>query len=129
MVEETGVARLSELVLRRLRELGDATGPMGAREAARQSDGLVSYETLRNLARGVRHTGRITDRTAEGLSKALQVPLERVYEAAGIPAPQGRWEMPQRFDRLNPTQRALVEDVAAAILEAYDRGRRDARGA
>lgn len=128
MAEDAGVAGLSKLVLERLRELGDKTGPMGAREAARQADGLVSYETLRNLARGVRHTGRITDRTAEGLSRALQVPLERVYEAAGIPAPQGRWEMPRRFDRLNPTQRALVEDVAAALLEAYDKGRRDVKG-
>lgn len=116
--------RLQDLVLTRLRELGDETGPMSAREAARRSDSMVSYETLRNLARGVRHTGRVTDRVAEGLSRALQVPIARVYEAAGVPEPGDRWDWPERFSRLSPAQRALVEDVAAALLEAETRARR-----
>jgi hypothetical protein len=124
-VTEPGPAeRLQDLILSRLHELGDKTGPMSAREAARRADGLVSYETLRNLARGVRHRGGISDRVAEGLARALQVPTARVYEAAGVPSPGERWQWPRRFDRLNPSQRALVEDVAAAILEAEERGRR-----
>lgn len=119
--------RLQELIVTRLRELGDSTGPMSAREAARRAEGLVSYETIRNLARGVRHTGRLTDRVAEGLSKALQVPVTKVYEAAGVPEPGDRWVWPERFSRLTPAQRALVEDVAAALLEAYDKGIRGDR--
>lgn len=98
---------------------------MTAREAARRGEGLVSYETIRNLARGVRHTGRISDRVAEGLSRALQVPVAKVYEAAGVQQPGERWEWPQRFDRLDFAQRQLVEEVAAALLESYEKGRRD----
>lgn len=126
MTGDEGPSALQDLILTRLQQLGDRHGPMSAREAARRADGLVSYETLRVLARNGKHTGRITDRTAEGLSRALQVPVEKVYEAAGVPAPSGRWEWPERFARLAPTQRSLVEDVAAALLEAYDRGRREA---
>lgn len=126
MAESTPVQSLQTLVLSRLQALGDETGPMTAREAARRSEGMVSYETLRNLARGVRHTGRITDRVAEGISLALQVPVAKVYEAAGAPVPGERWKWPQRFDRLDPAQRSLVEDVAAALLEAREKGRRDA---
>lgn len=119
------VERLQDLILRRLAELGDESGPMTAREAARRAEGLVSYETLRNLARGVRHTGRITDRVAEGLARALQVPVAKVYEAAGVQQPGENWEWPERFNRIPVSSRRLVEDVAAALLEAYDRGRRD----
>ena len=119
------VERLQDLILRRLAELGDENGPLTAREAARRAEGLVSYETLRNLARGVRHTGRITDRVAEGLARALQVPVRQVYDAAGVQQPGGQWQWPERFNRIPETQRRVVEDVAAALLEAYDRGRRD----
>ena len=119
------VERLSDLILVRLAELGDENGPMSAREAARRAEGLASVETIRNLARGVRHTGRITDRVAEGLARALQVPVSRVYAAAGIRPPGERWRLPERFDRLPVEQRRLVEDVASALLESYERGRRD----
>lgn len=115
------VDRLQDLILTRMREL-DLSG----KEAARRAGGLVSYETIRNLARGVRHKGRISDRVAEGLARAFEVPVSRVYDAAGAPTPGQRWDWPQRFDRLNPAQRGLVEDVAAAMLEAYEQGRRDA---
>lgn len=124
MTEQDPVQRLQDLILLRVSELGDSSGPMSAREVARRSEGLVSYETVRNLMRGMRHTGRISDRVAEGLSRALQIPVVRVYEAAGVPAPGERWQWPHRFDRLNPAQRALVEEVAAAILEAETRGTR-----
>lgn len=113
------------MILTRLQQLGDKDGPMTAREAARRAEGLVSYETLRNLARGVRHTGRISDRVAQGISLALQVPLAKVYEAAGAQQPGERWEWPERFDRLDPAQRQIVEEVAAGFLEAYEKGRRD----
>jgi hypothetical protein len=126
--DQDPVDRLQQLILTRLVELGDKSGPMGAREASRRAGGLVSYETIRNLARGVRHSGRITDRTAEGLARALDVPLERVYAAAGAPPPGARWDWPRRFDRLPPAQRQIVEDVAAAMLEMYDLGRNERHG-
>lgn len=125
---EEPVDRLQELILTRLRELGDASGPMSLREASRRAEGLISLETFRLLVRGRggRHRGRITDRVAEGLSLALQIPVARVYEAAGAPTPGARWEWPDRFHRLTPAQREVVEDVASTILGAYRQGYRDA---
>jgi hypothetical protein len=125
--DEVGARRetLQELVLRRLRELGDESGPISSREAVRGFESLISYENLRLIARGV-HQGKISDRTAEGLSAALRVPPSVVYAAAGVPSPGTRWRWPQRFDRLSPRQREMVEQFAAALLDAYDQGRRDA---
>lgn len=118
---------LQHLVLTRLAELGDRTGPLSGREAARRSNGLVSHELIRTIARG-QHSGRITDRVAEGLSLALQVPAARIYDAAGIDQPKGRWHWPDRFERLDLAERRLVEDVAAGLLEAREKGRRAAQG-
>lgn len=123
------IDRLQDLILTRLQQLGDRAGPMSAREAARQAEGLVSYETIRNLARGVRHKGRVTDKTARGLAKALQVPVEQIYAATGAPAPGGPWRPPERFNRLDPAQRALLEDMGAALLDAYEQGRQEERDA
>lgn len=111
--------RLQALVVSRLIELD-----LSARAAADKSRGKVSYSTLRNIARGI-HGGKITDRIAEGISAALDVPLSQVYDAAQAPQPMSRWEWPERFERLNLQQRRLVEEVAAALLDAYDRGMRD----
>lgn len=112
---------LQDLVLRRLVELGDAEGALPLRAAADKSRGKVSYESIRRIARG-RH-GRINDRVAEGLAEALDVPLAEIYRAAGVPRPGARWEWPERFDRLPPAQRKVVEDVAAAMMEMFDKGR------
>jgi hypothetical protein len=118
---------LQELVLRRLAELGDSSGPMSAREAVRAANGMVSYELVRMIARGV-HGGGVTDRVAEGLALTLRVPVERVYRAAGIPTPGTVWEWPARFSRVPNHMRPIVEDVASSLLEMYDRGYRDGRG-
>lgn len=118
---------LQELVLTRLAELGGSTGPLPARQAVRGNEDYVSYETVRVLARGM-HSGGISDRVAEGLSRSLKVPLDRVYRAAGVPMPGERWQLPDRFSRLDPAQRQLIEEMAAALLEAYDKGYRAASG-
>lgn len=112
---------LQQLVVGRLTELN-----ISALQASKRAEGLCSYETLRAIARG-EHKGRVYDRTAEGIARALQVPLDRVYKAAGIPTPGTAWDWPARFDRLNPQQRRLVEEVAAGLLEAYETGRRDSQ--
>lgn len=115
---------LKELVVTRLIELGDEEGALPASVAAAKSRGAVSAETIRLIGRG-KHGGKISDRIAEGLALALDVPLAEIYRVAGVPRPGTRWQWPERFDRLSPRQRELVEGVAAAILDAYDQGRRD----
>ena len=106
---------LRHLVQSRLDELG-----IGAREAHRRSGGEVSYESIRNIIQG-RHSGRVKDQTAEGLARALEVPVSRVYEAAGSTVPEP-WEWPSRFNRLTPRQRQIVEQVASGFLEANEKG-------
>lgn len=124
------VDQLRFLVLTRLAELGEPGKPMSAREAARRSHNGVSYDTLYQIANG-KHTGRITNRTAEGIAAALDVPVARVYDAAGAPRPQGRWLLPEEFDRLTVEQRRLIEDLCSALLAAdsqgFERARRDSR--
>lgn len=127
---EEPVDQLQQLVLTRLAQLGEPGTPMSARAAARRSHGRVSYDTLYQIANG-KHSGRLTDATAEGIAAALEVPVSDVYDAAGAPRPQGRWLLPERFDRLTIEQRRLVEEFCGALLDAdargYERGRRDAR--
>lgn len=117
---------LQDLMLRRLAELGEPGSPMSLRQATERARGLVSYETLRQIARG-EHSNRITDTAAHGIAAALDVPLQDVYNAARVPRPLTRWQWPARFDRLDPAERRIVEDVAAALLEAREKGLRDSQ--
>jgi len=116
---------LQQLVLARLIDLGDESGPLSIRAAAERSRGAVSHENLRKIARGT-HSGRLNDRTAEGLAIALDLPIAEVYRAAKVPRPHTRWLWPERFDRLDAAERRVVEEVAATILEAREKGLRDA---
>ena len=118
------VNELAELVVRRLAELGEPGQPMSVRRAAERSRGKVSHETLRQIAVG-RHSNDITDTVAEGIALALDVSVDRVYRAAKVPRPHSRWQWPERFDRLDLAQRRLVEELASALLDAYERGLRE----
>lgn len=122
--ERDRVNLLQEMILRRLAELGTPGSPMSIRAATRRSRDHLNYETLRKLARG-EHSGDITDQTAEGLSFALDVPLQEVYAAARVPRPLSRWTWPAKFDRLDHDERRLVEDVAAGLLRAREKGLRE----
>jgi hypothetical protein len=125
--ERRDVTTLQEFVLQRLYDLGDQRGPLSIKAAMEKSRGAVSYETLRRITRGL-HNGGVSDRVAEGLALALDVSAAEVYRVAGIQRPGSRWAWPAKFDRLNGAQRRLVEEMAAALLEAYDRGRRESSG-
>lgn len=125
---EEPVNMLQHLVLTRLAELGEPGRPMSIRAAAENARGLTTHHTLTAIANG-EHSGRISDRTAEGIAAALDVPVTRVYDAAGVPRPFGRWNWPAKFDRVRPEDRAIIEDLVSALLKAeergYDRGRRE----
>jgi hypothetical protein len=76
---------LQDLVRRRLLELTST-----AEEASRRARWVISPETIRRLARS---GGRslISERLADVLARALEVPENRVRRAAGLPEfPDGR---------------------------------------
>lgn len=113
------VTTLQALAQRRLRDLGSHGEPLSARQAALRAEGLVSYETLRLIVKG-EHSGRISPQVAEGLSLALQVPLEQIYAAARKRAPQGPFMLPPEADSLDPKERKAVLSVVDAILSAHE---------
>lgn len=123
---EESVNALQQLVLTRLAELGILGRPMSYRQAVEKARGLVSVPTFAAIANGT-HTGKITDRVAEGIALAIDVPVARVYEAAGVARPHGRWHWPERFDRIRPEDRAIIEDLTNALLRAEERGYQRAR--
>jgi hypothetical protein len=125
VVSEQGVNELSDLILTRMAELGTPGKPLTLREVSRRTRGRVSYEVVRKISRG-EHSGRLQDTTIEGLAAALEVPAQTIYSIARVPRPLTRWQWPARYDRLDAAQRQIVEDVAAAMLDAYEKGLRDA---
>lgn len=120
-----GIEGLADLVAGRMATLGGQDGPLSLRNVVTRSGDRLSVETLRRIVRG-EHQGNIGDRVAEGLSIALEIPLKKIYEAAGLPQPSRRWDWNPKFDRLSMGERQIVEDVARGFLHAYERGRRDA---
>lgn len=70
---------LPALVRRRLFELAST-----ARDASRRSGWTIGPETIQRLARGA-HSARITERLARALSRALDVPENRVRRVSGLP--------------------------------------------
>jgi hypothetical protein len=122
----TDVRDLQQLVEARLADLGDRRGPLSARAAAARSEGKVSYETLRLIARG-EHSGKLSDDTVAGLALALDVPRSQVLAAMGrtMSGPMRPFEAPDRWQRLTHRQRQLVVSVGDALLAAYEQGRED----
>jgi hypothetical protein len=84
---------LRALVRRRLFELRCTV-----REASRRAAWAVAPETIERLADG-RHSGMVSPGLARALSRALDVPENRVLRASGLPevpdpgidAPTGPW--------------------------------------
>src|SRR3954454_3732809 len=116
------VSDLQQLVESRLRELGNARGPLSTRQAAARAGGKVSYETLRLIRTG-RHSGSISQDVAEGLALALDVPWAGVLAVAGRRIPQGPFVLPKRAEALTKSERGVVLSVVDAILDAAAQNR------
>lgn len=102
---------LSQLITRRLSELDRS-----ARAAAENSHSLVTHFTLSRHARGeVRKLGL---RTAQGMALAIDVPLDEVLRAAGMPMTPGPFELPARAHLLTSKERTAVVAVVDALLDA-----------
>lgn len=110
---------LQQLAQRRQRELGH-TGQQRAQLSTREiwlrggGEDAWSYETVRRIVDRGHH--KISERVAEALANALDVPLGQVFKAAGQRPPLARFELPRRADRLTESERKAVLGVIDAIL-------------
>lgn len=104
---------LADLIRRRLGEL-----ERSSRSAAALSHGLVSHFTLSRHAAG--QTRKLTHRTAQGIALAIDVPLDEVMAAAGLPMTPGTFELPARSHLLTHKERLAVIAVIDALLDARD---------
>lgn len=102
---------LQRLVADRLAELDRSY-----REAARQSGGLVSHGTLQKIATG-QHSGRVEESTLRGIALAIDEPVSRVRESAGIRDDFGGFQLPERASKLRPKQRKALLAMMEALLD------------
>lgn len=123
---------LAQLLERRLLEMGKSRGrdeKISLREAYMrlpEDRPGVSYETVRRI-REEGHTN-IGAGTARALATMLGVTVEEVQLAAGQRPTLGRFELPDRADRLNEGERNVVLGVVDAILDAAQPGARGRSG-
>jgi hypothetical protein len=124
---------LQQLLSRRLREIGKARGrdtPISLNQLYSETpdylpsgERVISYEILRRVQKGTH--SNLTGRAVRTLATMLGVPEGDVWQAAGRRAPSGRFELPERADRLNEDERDVVLSVVDAILRAGE-GTREA---
>lgn len=109
---------LQDLVVHRLRELGDKGKPMTPRAAAGRANNKVSAETIRLIAIG-RHSGNLGDETVDALSLALDVPRSQILAALNRTqvAELGPWNPPSVANRMTRRQRKAVEQLITAMVE------------
>jgi hypothetical protein len=120
---------LQQLLTRRLREIGRARGrdtPISLNQLYNETpdylasgERVISYEILRRVQKGTH--SNLTGRAVRTLATMLGVPEGDVWQAAGRRAPAGRFELPERADRLNEAERLAVLSVVDAILNAGER--------
>jgi hypothetical protein len=111
---------LTELVTRRLAELGDASGPLSIRAASRRAKAhgyTLSHETIRQIARG-QHSGDLSDETVLGLASAFEVSRAEVLRAMHETRPERvPWEPPDEAELLNLRQRRVLEELIRVMVE------------
>lgn len=107
---------LQALVLRRAREIGGREGPLSTRQLESAAGGKVSRTVFQQIMAG-EYDAKIGQRTINGLSDALQVPIPQVEQAAGAPPSFGPFQLPDEAARLTPAQRRAVKQVVDAMLD------------
>lgn len=108
---------LSELVEARREELGLSFAALAA-----ASGGLVSKSHAAAIEAGDLHVP--SERVLRGLALALDLPVDRVFTAAGRQYQKqdlGRFTLPEKADRLNARERKLVLSLIETLLAAHDR--------
>lgn len=91
---------------------------LSLRMVAERSGGLVAHTTVHDVETGRR--AEVGDDVIDGLAKALDLPVERVQRAAGIPVsdvPGEPFVLPRRANRLTRKERDHVLELVDLLLE------------
>ena len=77
---------------------------------------LVSHSTLARLEAGGGQGTKINDDTLQGVALALDLPLSKVREAAGAPAPHEEFRLPKKASQLTDAERKAILSMVDALL-------------
>lgn len=107
------------------RAAADRNGGKGGRGLGRlaESKGLtLSYATVDRILAG-KYESRPQRQTIEALAVLADMPIETVYEAAGLPLPMAPLadQLPDGSDQLSVDQRRVVLDVIRGFIRDNDR--------
>lgn len=111
---------LQALVLRRARELGGREGELSNRTLAKRNGADLSHTLISQIVNGEYANKAPAHRVLEGLSKALEVPLPQIEDAAGAPPSYGPFELPDDAARLTPAQRKAVKHVVQVLVDSNE---------
>lgn len=102
-----------------LREAIDSKG-WSLREIEHESEkqgSRVSFSTVSKILKGSYKPG---ERILQGLSRALDIPIERLRAAAGTAEPGTPFRLPDYASRLSPEERSAVEHLVRVMVDAKD---------
>lgn len=97
------------------------------RAAAARSRGMLTHGNISAIITG-KHSGKLSERTIDGLVLALGIPRTEIEKATGIyrERPAEPFQLPEELNRLNRKERALLVQLGTALLAAREEGREGA---
>lgn len=113
------VVNLAQLIQARMDELGIRYGRELARRTESAPGGAVNQSTIAKYRSGVLQ--QPDERTLRSLAHALNVPVRRLREAAGLPtdAPEHPFVLPPEADYLTAKEREAVLGVVRVLLDRH----------
>lgn len=103
------MSELSELL-----QAAQRRNPMTLRQREAKADGGIQFGTIGAYLRG-RHPANPEESTLRGLSKAFDVPLEKLQRAAGVKVGGDDWAPPPEVSRLTKRQQNALTELIMAI--------------
>jgi len=112
---------MQKLVSDRYHELGLSFRELAAKTEDENGEHRVSHATLSNIYRG-HHKWTFSATTLEGIAIALDLPLSKVQEAAGMSTEPRHtvFRVPERLHRLSPRNRKVAVRFMDALLDTQD---------
>lgn len=81
---------------------------------------LISHATISEIERGA-HTTNYADRTLQGLALALDLPLSKIREAAGVPVERPtEFRLPKKANQLTPAEQKAILQMVDALLSLHE---------